>query len=158
MGTIPNSIMSYYTTFISKPLKLKKDTPVKIIELLDRCINTKEGQLPEFQELEKMHDFFLTKRWKTLLYSIQELKEGETSFTKKGNHYFLQIACDINYEDGEIDRFCDWIYPYIVGHKPKEYIGYRQGEDEDRRRNIYLSRVLQHKPVPSLALQEKSKA
>lgn len=47
----------------------------------------------------------------------------------------------MNYDLEVIEKFAEWITPYVTGHKPKEYIGRWNGEDDRLSTNLYIERT-----------------
>lgn len=126
--------MSYYYEFETKELKLRKDTPADVVELLDSLIN-KEGR-PDSNGLD--HPLFKTDRWRQLFYTTQGFVK---SFRIVNGAWRLKIHADVNYGHREIELFVEWIGPHVIGHKPKEYIGWSEEESRERPRlNHYIIR------------------
>ncbi len=128
--------MSYYTTFITKELRLRTDTPKEVIEFIN-CPITPKLFVPN----RPAHKFFTMERWDSLFFISAFHEETPYYFKKVGENYRLRVACEINYEAGEIEQFVNWITPYVIGHKPKEYIGYFQKEGSRKKVNVYIHRV-----------------
>lgn len=126
--------MGYYYKFESKKLLLKKDTPLGVIEFIDNCVNNHilNINLPN-------HKLFTLDRWDNLFLSNYWLT-NKTYFKKEGALWELFIAVEINYGKEEILEFAKWITPYVVGHKPKEFIGLIKGEHYGDYCNVYLLR------------------
>ncbi len=126
--------MGYYIKFISKELRLRKDTPQEVIDFINDCVNNHN-----FNVIFN-HKFFTLKNWDTIFMSNYWLKE-ETYFKNENEQWRLRVACDINYGRNEILQFTEWISPYVIGHKPKEYIGQLDGEDRGDKQNVYIQRA-----------------
>lgn len=135
--------MGTYSEFYFKA-RLRKDTPKQVIDFLDKTINHKDIGLPEdtvfyhSSDVPKVnieHEFFECPRWEMLFLSNNwspELIKGSTF-----KDYILEIHSEFKNYDGEIDKFIDWISPFIAGHKKKKYLGYEKGEWTNQRTNIY---------------------
>ena len=52
----------------------------------------------------------------------------------------LSLYGDLNHGYDAINGFVDYITPYIAGHKPKQYIGWYKGEDQNERINLYAKK------------------
>lgn len=87
--------MGYYTKFISKELKLRKDTPQEIVEFIDDCVNNHKF------DVRFNHKFFTLERWSNIFMSNYWLKE-ETYFKKEKGQWKLRTAVEINYGREEI--------------------------------------------------------
>lgn len=123
-----------YITEIKLKIKLSKDTPKELIEWLNRCIDyTCETPYEE-------HPFFETKRWRTVFATYGYHWYSEPYLTKTKNGYILELHTDINYEDGELDTFIDWIKPYVLGRKKKVYLGWFERDEDYEKTNVYVIR------------------
>lgn len=139
--------MGHYTEFKFK-CKLKKDTPDNIIKLLNRVINERDlGHDKVLFDTEDVfkpdlnHNFFKCGRWYMLFLCTNwdETMQGSLFFQEK-DYWVLDIHTEFKNYDSEIDEFIDWISPFTVGRKKKQYLGYWQGEQMDREYNIYINR------------------
>lgn len=125
--------MSCYISFISKELILKSDTPKAVIDFIDNCVNHYNVYC------EFGHKFFTLERWKYIFVPPYHLKE-KTKFIYQNERWRLKIVTEINHGREEILEFTKWITPFIIGHKPKEFIGEYIGEERSDRQNVYLER------------------
>ena len=119
-------------------LKLRVDTPKEVLAVFDYYINNKEAViLPN-------HPFFKTERCRVLLSFRGWTSEESPSFFKivpvgpVTAQPQLRLHANINYEDGEVDTFLDWISPYVGGHKKKKYAGWRHSEYDTEPINLYI--------------------
>jgi hypothetical protein len=128
--------MGCYVEFTSKEIKLRKDTPVEIIEFIDTLVNKNDCDIIP----PTTHKFFTLERWDSLFYP-HAFVDKKTYFKHENGYWILFIGCEINYGWEEIREFAKWITPYVSGHKPKEFIGLLKGEDRDDLENIYIDRV-----------------
>jgi hypothetical protein len=126
--------MGYYTEFKFKA-PLNKDYP----QILNRLVNDQEGlwkelkgedkpsmyQVNERPDLPIDHPFGKTVRWPCLFYNSKF--DGKT----------LELDCDINCGYHEIQKFLDWIKPYVRGRKKKIFLGQWRTEDSKEWRNEY---------------------
>jgi hypothetical protein len=103
--------------------KLRSDTPANVLEVL-RATFTSEEAVP--QELRPDHPFFRAPRWEpsfqcTSAYfetpGPRGLVEGETAI--------LQFHSSLKNYDDEIEKFCDWIGPYLA-EPPVTVVGEKQ--------------------------------
>jgi len=139
--------MGYYTKLKFKA-KLKQDTPKDVINILKRVIveqdlghkkilfNNKDVFKPDLN-----HPFFKCERWYMLFLSTNwdnEMQGGK--FYEKNGRWVLDLHTEFKNYDSEIDHFFDWIKPFIVGRKKKQYVGYYRGENKDRQYNLYVER------------------
>lgn len=140
--------MGYYTE-LKLNIKLKKETPDNIIEflkkvLIDKDIGVDNKFLFKSGDVFKpwfSHDFFKCQRWYMLFLSTNwdEDMQGGKLREDKGN-WTVNLHTEFKNYDDEIDKFMDWITPYIVGRKKRQYVGQYQGENMDNPINIYIER------------------
>ncbi len=133
--------MGYYTRFSFKA-RLKEDAP---IELLNKIIN--ENWLPndvgpifcvgEQGNLDIDHPFGKTSRWMSLFCGTngEDIKTTFDVSTRK-----LNIESEFKDYDSEIEKFIDWITPFVQSRKKNQYVGYYQGESINSPINIYIKR------------------
>ncbi len=138
--------MGHYTEF-SFQANLRKDTPSEVINLLNRVVNerdlghdkvlfkTSDVFKPEFD-----HVFFKCDRWYMLFLSTNGCEGMKTTFSKVKNYYELSIHSEFKNYDDEVDYFMDWIKPFIVGRKKKQYVGYWKSESSPTEINLYINR------------------
>jgi hypothetical protein len=139
--------MGHYTTLVFKA-KLKKDTPEQVIQLLERVLIQKDLGLGDktmfsFEDVFKLeipHLFFQCERWYMLLTATNwDDKMQGGSFYKKGDYWALDLHTEFKNYDNEIDHFIDWVTPYVVGRKRKQYLGWWQSEGCEYKINIYIN-------------------
>ena len=140
--------MGHYTELKVK-LKLKKNTPESVINILKRVLierdlghdktlfNTEDVFKPELE-----HEFFKTERWYMLFLSTNwgDIQGGK--FYEENGYWVIDLHTEFKNYDSEIDKFMNWISPYVVGRKKKQYVGWWQGESMNERINIYIERFL----------------
>lgn len=107
---------------------LFEDTPKEIIDILHSMID-RTGQpaiLPE-------HEFFKCERWESITCG------GSTSstmiFDTGTKNWKISIRGDLKKYDCEIEKFLDWIVPYIA---TCGFIGYTKGEEYGDPTLVYI--------------------
>jgi hypothetical protein len=126
--------MGYYYRFKSKTLQLK--LPEKISTFISETI----AKFSHHEEIPE-HEFFKLKRWRGIF--VQHADCRPPLFRKiKKDIWRLELDCDINYGHEEINEFAKWIGQYIVGHKPKQCIGWWKSEESYERKPLYIEREL----------------
>jgi len=130
--------MGMYTEFVMAA-QIKNDPTV--VQILNYMVN--DGPMPE--ELPN-HDFFKIKSWKLTLSIDSYYFPGQTNstFIKDDLHgaakeplYFLTVRCNLKNYCNDIDKFLDWLCPYIVD--PKDgFLGYSRSEEYDDPSLIYI--------------------
>ena len=63
---------------------------------------------------------------------------GISEFVEDIYYYKLIINSEFKNYDNEINEFINFITPYTIGRKKKQYIGWSLREDCDKRENIYI--------------------
>lgn len=109
----------------------------KVIEILKYML----GDITEKPELFE-HSLFKSDRWKFMLVSDSYYFDGKTdsklfedNLYKDKPMYFLNVRCNLKNYNNEIDKFLDWLCPYI---KSDGFIGYKRYEEEDEPTLIYI--------------------
>lgn len=141
--------MGHYTELKFKA-KLKQDTPGNVVNILKRVINERDLGLGHDKVLftsedvfkpELDHPFFKCERWYMLLLSTNwDDKMQGGKFYEENDRWVLDLHTEFKNYDSEIDHFLEWIKPFIVGRKKKQYIGYWRSEDMDSQINLYVER------------------
>lgn len=133
--------MGYDVRFKSKPIKLRLDTPKEIIQLLNILVNDyKETDTNKL--IIPNHKFFTLDRWRNIFCSSAfEDEEASFEINRHGN-YVLFVNNHIKHGWEEAREFAKWITPYVIGHKPKEFIGTLKGDEHYDRKNIYIEREI----------------
>ena len=139
--------MGYYTELKFKA-KLKQDTPDNVVSILKRVINERDlGHDKVFFKSEDVfkpeidHPFFKCERWYMLFLSTNsdDQKQGGKFYEENGR-WVLDLHTEFKNYDSEIDHFFEWIKPFIVGRKKKQYVGYYRGEYAEAQTNLYVEK------------------
>ncbi len=140
--------MGYYTELQCK-IKLQKDTPEPVINLLKRVLVDKDlglGDKTFFSSNDvfkpEIDDpFFNCERWYMLLDGINwdpDKKGGK--FYIDGGYWAIDLDTEFKNYDNEIELFMGWISQYVAGRKKKQYMGWSKGEGMNTRSNLYIHR------------------
>ena len=126
--------MGMYTE-IYVNVDLKKETPDDIIKVLKAMC----GMLPDQECSEVLVDY--PDRW-VCLFSNMSYYTPCTScrflnFDKISNEWSLLGKGDIKNYEGEIEKFFEWIMPYVDGY-PGDFIGYSRYEEDQKPTLIFL--------------------
>ena len=124
--------MGHYTEFVFG-VSLKSTTPKEVIAILDYLVNN--------VELDKdlsytNHEFFKCSRFIAIATSSSYYfgySESLSAFSGTADNiskeYLLSIRSNLKNYDNEIDKFVDWIRPYVnSGSGSKELLGYKSSE------------------------------
>lgn len=143
--------MGYYTE-VKVKIKLRKDTPDNVLSLLGRVII--QGDLGHnkpmfgFEDVfvpDIDHIFFKCQRWYMLLLSTNFGGISGGKFYQEKENWIIDLHTEFKNYDDEVDKFIDWVSPFVLGRKKKQYVGWYKGENDSNRTNIYINRVCQVK-------------
>lgn len=137
--------MGTYTEFKVK-FRLKKDAPDQVVNflkktILDRDLNTDKVILShgEVYTPDIDHEFFKCSRWYHLfLYNNWDPDINGSTMVKRTHNWEISIHTEFKDYDDEIDKFVDWISPYISNRKKRKSIGWYKPEYGNRI-NIYIN-------------------
>jgi hypothetical protein len=126
--------------------ELRRDTPKGVIDTLEYMLsNTEEGFKPPFT-----HGLFHTSRWQFMLNCSSYYfapAESKSSFRKdQFGNYYVSILCDLKNYDGEIEKFVDWLNPYVDSYEERQFLGYSRYEEAVEPTLIFT----QEKPQPPM--------
>ena len=124
--------MGMYTEF-NIGIALKKDTPYNIIKILEYLLSDKE-QEPKLTK----HDFFKCRGWRYVLVGdsayFHGITDSKMEFDDIDEKYHLNVRSSIKNYDLVINKFMDFIYPYIY---TDGFLGYVRYEEYDNPTLIY---------------------
>lgn len=120
---------------------LKSDTPEKVINILKYMVRDLEEK-PELFD----HEFFQCDRWEYLFtmtsyYFGAHRPPSKIEFDDISNAYTISTRANLKNYDGEIEKFCDWIKPYI--------------EDGSGCRDMYAISIYEESEVPTIYYLDK---
>lgn len=118
--------------------ELKKDIPQNIIDILQYMIDHEnEPALPD-------HEFFQTSRWSSLFTMGSYYFDADTHSTLRKdeitNSYFLCVRSNLKNYDSEIEKFINWIMPYLAKYEG-EFLGFYRYEETETPTLIYAGAV-----------------
>ena len=108
--------------------KLREDISNEVIKLLEYMITDHEipSTLPD-------HPLFSTERWLYMLRTSSYYFDADTHSTirldKIDNKYHLCIRCNLKNYDEEIEKFIDWIRPYLYCYD-EQFLGFYRCEED----------------------------
>lgn len=86
------------------------------------------------EDVEINHPLFKTSRWSFMLRSTSGYFDGRTDSRLYEEEvlgvprYYLNVRCNLKNYDNEIEKFLDWLSPYIL---TRGFLGYMRDEDEE---------------------------
>lgn len=113
-------------------VELVRDVPESVLEILRYMLNesAKQPATPD-------HPLFEKGRWEHMLlcdsYYFAADTHSTLRFDKIANQWFLCIRCNLKNYGDEIEKFIDWIDPYVDA-QPGNFLGfsrYEATEDPD---------------------------
>lgn len=131
--------MGMYTEIYVKVV-LKEDVDDNVINILKYMLGIDDVELEDLTL--PSHRLFEKERWHYMLrsgsyyhipYSVKLFEYNEIS-----NNHYLVVRSDFKNYDGEIEKFFDWITPYIEKYGDKTFIGYSLYEEDDEPKLYYV--------------------
>lgn len=126
--------MGAYTR-LNLAFELKQHTPDTVLDVLRFMCYTHEEQ-PGNQMIIPDHPLFITPRWTHMLQGDSYYFPAE-AHSKLIHHteayvpfYELNVECNLKNYDGEIEKFVDWVMPYVDGHVGT-FLGFKMFESDD---------------------------
>ena len=109
-------------------VELKKDIPNDITETLKCMIGESNKEIKP----KKEHPLFLTHGWKYMLQMDSYYFDADTKsslrFDDISKSYYFNTQCNLKNYNNEIEKFIDWIKPYV---ETKGFWGFSRYEEED---------------------------
>jgi hypothetical protein len=114
--------------------ELKPDVPAEILEILQHMANDapKPESVPD-------HPFFECERWSFMCLCDSYYFDADTHSTLRHDYqggWFLCIRCNVKNYDSEIEKFIDWIGPYLNKDKG-DFLGFYRYEETETPTLIY---------------------
>lgn len=124
--------MGMYTELV---LGIEVENNPKVIQTLKYMLNKTEYH-PEWE-----HELFKTDRWEYMLICDSYYFDGQTdsklfedNLNPNTPMYFLNVRCNLKNYNDEIEKFLDWLSPYI---KTYGLLGYKRYEECEEPTLIY---------------------
>ncbi len=115
--------------------ELKKDISQEILGILDYMLNLNK-ECPDLPE----HEFFKCDRWRMLFncdsYSFDADTCSTLRFDDIADAYYLCIRSNLKNYDSEIEKFIDWIQPYLEKFED-DFLGFYRYEENEQPTLIY---------------------
>ena len=125
--------MGMYTELVLG-VNIKDDTPNEVITVLRHMVyNPNINSVVELPD----HPLFATSRWKHMLRSCSYYFSGgsHTELVKDQFDFWkLSIRCNLKNYDDEINKFWNWIQPYV---ETKGHVGHFRYEEDDEPTLMY---------------------
>ena len=117
-------------------VRLKKDTPSNVIDILKYMINgVDEDNGEEVPDTAPYHPLFETRMWEHMLqcrsYYFHARLVNILQYDDISESYHLTVRSDLKNYNDEILYFIDWLTPYIVkGYNCWEHLGHIRYEED----------------------------
>ena len=125
-------IMGYYTEFVFAA-SLKEDTPDEIIDILKMVVCGPPEDVDIDVDID--HPFFKCDRWRwfgsrTSQYFGYTQPLSCVKYDQIAHQWMVSIRCSLKNYTGEIEKFVDWLMPWIEGGSGEcGLLGYSIPED-----------------------------
>lgn len=107
-------------------VELRKDVPAEVIATLNYMLDK------DSPEAKCDHPLFMTRRWPVMLrmdsYSFNADTHSTLRFDEIAGQYILCIRCNLKNYDNEIEKFVDWINPYVDAFAG-DFLGFSRYEE-----------------------------
>jgi len=115
---------------------------------IQKVINAEPDYSNKFWNILRSRDIFSWFIDKTHPYLQPRWKDHDKFKNDPENYqpiWHLRLIGDLSHSYDAINGFVEYITPYLAGHKPKQYIGWYKGEDQNERINLYAIRPVNSK-------------
>ena len=124
--------MYIYTKFYLNAT-LKGDTPQNVIDILKYMV----GDGPRPKVTRPKHSFFATARWHGILFYFESKKMKQSSLVYEDIMcWHLYVNANVRNYSQQIERFIDWLQPYI-SEPEGAFLGFYKSDGEDDPTLIY---------------------
>lgn len=107
--------------------RLRENIPLSILQILQYMLGERKEDIYPIN-----NDLFQSDRWKYMLTSDSYYFDAEThstlNFDKDMNQWYLCIRCNLKNYCGEIEKFIEWIMPYLDKDEG-DFIGFYRYEE-----------------------------
>lgn len=115
---------------------LKADVPTSVLDKLKFMLGETEV------DTAIDHPLFSTERWKFMLRCDSYYFDADTHSTLRyddiAGHCYLCIQTNLKNYGGEIEKFVDWIMPYLDKYEG-DFLGYSRYEENEKPDLIFMS-------------------
>ena len=127
--------MGMYTELVLG-VDLRSDTPNEVVDTLTYMLAIDQEDLTP---IIPDHELFQTDRWEVMLRCGSSYFDGgthsEMSYDKYGRVWRISIRCNLKNYSSEIEKFINWISPYV---STRGFAGYSRYEEEREPTLIYF--------------------
>ena len=127
--------MGMYTELVLG-VNLRSDTPNEVIDILTYMTESGRGHL---EPMIPHHDLFKTDRWRFMLlcgsYYFDGFTQSGFQYDDIGKNWKLNVRCNLKNYSHEIEKFINWISPYV---STRGFAGYSRCEESEEPTLIYF--------------------
>jgi len=130
-------------TKLKLDIKLIFDVPEDVLKVLRQMLGNalNERQIDEYDL--PIHELFEDPSWEYVLKDNRECLVAESASVMRYDHddgqYFLNIQTEKHNYNNEVERFVDWIDPYVDAFYG-EYLGYKIRDGDDGKTPLFKER------------------
>lgn len=114
-------------------IDIKRDTPLEVINMLKYMVGDLDIDLRHFEGFDSLkHPLFQSHRWHMLFTCSSAYFDDweEPQLIECDDYYQLTVCSNLKNYDSEIQKFWDWIKPYINANEGEWLGAYRYEENE----------------------------
>jgi hypothetical protein len=104
--------------------------PKEVVDVLDFMAGNTEVEPTPLPS----HEFFKAERWRVLFRMDSEYFSADTHCSFK--NMTITVTSNLKNYDSEIEKFLDWVMPYVSNYEG-EFLGYRRYEEDNEPTLIY---------------------
>lgn len=126
--------MGMYTEFHFNA-ELRQDVPEEILAIIDFML-LENSRIKNLKIITPSHPLFETPRWKWMLLCDSYYFSADTHSTLRteklggSTSHYLCIRCNLKNYDSEIEKFVDWIDPYLY-KESGDFLGFSRYEESE---------------------------
>ena len=143
--------MGMYTEIVAN-FALKENVPSEVITILQYLVGDQENRPTKLPD----HDFFKCNRWAATLmmssYYFMPISNSILHHDEPNSTWYLSSRSDLKNYDGEIEKFFDWIDPYVDALNG-EFLGYSRYE-ESLEPILFLTKKSLNEPLKHFILSQ----
>ena len=141
--------MGMYTEFHFNA-EIKGDCMQEVLDMLTFLVSgepkSHEKALDDYRERisAQPHEFFETGRWPFMLKCDSYYFAADTYSTFRKDwqgDYYLCIRCNVKNYDNEIEKFIDWVKPYIAGNSD-DFLGFYRYESNRKPTLVFKNETI----------------
>ena len=134
--------MGMYTEIYVKST-FKENLPKDVADIIEYMLGMGDIEVEDLKLPD--HELFKTQRWDTMLRSASYYHIpyvlNKFTYNEISDNYFLIARSDFKNYNGEVNKFFDWLKPYLEKEFDKTFIGYSLYEEATEPTLYYLEAI-----------------